>query len=134
MTCDYFYFPEIAFQVRRSLKSYIIVGNTMEAISPDMIRFVKIIRKTIKKGMRGHLLMKTGIKYSDLRDIRHELNTLPDCHHVGGIMKRGKAGIFIDVSHHFFIDDDRIAVFVTTMNNPMTDCAEFCQILEHALI
>ena len=105
-----------------SLLRYEAVACSVEAITTNAILFIILVWNCIQICLLWHTLSKCSIKYCYLRYTWHSCLTCFNTNQVCWIMKRSEIEALSDYSLNILIYNDRIAVYLTCVQNAMAYC------------
>ena len=104
------------------LLGYEAVACSVESITTDTILFIILVWNCIQICLSWHALSKCSIKYCYLRYAWHSCLTCLNTNQVCRIVQRSEIKALSDYSLNILIYNDRIAVYLTCVQNAMAYC------------
>ena len=105
-----------------SLLRYEAVACSVEAITTNAILFIILVWNCIQICLLWHTLSKCSIKYCYLRYAWHSCLTCFNTNQVCRIVQRSEVKALSDNLLNILIYNDRIAVYLTCVQNAMAYC------------
>src|SRR5882672_4565499 len=100
----------------------VAVGYAVKTIPANPVAKVEVVRNGVQIGALGQRVVKSGIEYGDLRNLRtqqfaHGANSAE----IRGIVQGGQVDAILNAPHHFVVDEDGIRKSLAAMNHAMSD-------------
>ena len=110
------------------------VAGSVEAVTTDAVLFIVLIWNCIQICLSWHALSKCGIEYCYLRYARHSGLTCLNTDQVCRIVQRSEVEALSDDSLNILIYNDRIAVYLSSVQNTMSYCGNLLDIINYTVI
>src|SRR4030042_169599 len=108
------------------------VRDSVEAVSPDAVLFIKLIRKRIHISHFGNRSMKCRVETGDLCRIRKMMLSRPDACKVRRIMQGSQVRKFFDRGYDILVVYYRTGKFFAPVNYPVADGIDLRHVMKNS--